>query len=104
MVCCAKKHALVLRTRAILRSLKNSLVRVFSKLHSKPCKLPIQIFSVIFLFAIGKNKRQTEEEFTKNEKDAKKALKGIIPFATQALSQTQRNVSEPQTGIEPATF
>ena len=25
-------------------------------------------------------------------------------FATQALSQTQKNVSEPQTGIEPATF
>ena len=24
-------------------------------------------------------------------------------FATQALSQTQKNVSEPQTGIEPAT-
>ena len=28
---------LVLRTRAILRSLKNSLVRDFSKLHSKSC-------------------------------------------------------------------
>ena len=25
-------------------------------------------------------------------------------FATQALSQTQKNISEPQTGIEPATF
>ena len=25
-------------------------------------------------------------------------------FATQALSQTQKNVSELQTGIEPATF
>ena len=25
-------------------------------------------------------------------------------FATQALSQTQKNVSEPQMGIEPATF
>ena len=25
-------------------------------------------------------------------------------LATQALSQTQKNVSEPQTGIEPATF
>ena len=25
-------------------------------------------------------------------------------FATQALSQTQKNFSEPQTGIEPATF
>ena len=25
-------------------------------------------------------------------------------FATQALSQTQKNVSEPQTEIEPATF
>ena len=25
-------------------------------------------------------------------------------FATQALSQTQKNVSEPETGIEPATF
>ena len=25
-------------------------------------------------------------------------------FATQALSQTQKNVSVPQTGIEPATF
>ena len=25
-------------------------------------------------------------------------------FATQALSQTQKNVFEPQTGIEPATF
>ena len=25
-------------------------------------------------------------------------------FATQALSQTQKNVSEPQTGIESATF
>jgi hypothetical protein len=29
--------ALVLRTRAFLRSLKNSLVHVISKLHSKPC-------------------------------------------------------------------
>jgi hypothetical protein len=29
--------ALVLWTRAILRSLKNSLVHVISKLHSKPC-------------------------------------------------------------------
>ena len=28
---------LVLRTRAILASLKNSLVHVISKLHSKPC-------------------------------------------------------------------
>ena len=25
-------------------------------------------------------------------------------FATQALSQTQKNVSEPQTGNESATF
>ena len=25
-------------------------------------------------------------------------------FATQALSQTQKHVSEPQMGIEPATF
>ena len=25
-------------------------------------------------------------------------------FATQVLSQTQKNVSEPQTGIEPTTF
>ena len=25
-------------------------------------------------------------------------------FATQALSQTQKNVSEPQTGIKPATY
>ena len=25
-------------------------------------------------------------------------------FATQALSQTHKNVSEPQIGIEPATF
>ena len=30
-------------------------------------------------------------------------IKGKL-FATQALSQTQKNVSEPQTGIEPATF
>ena len=25
-------------------------------------------------------------------------------FATQALSQTEKNVSEPQMGIKPATF
>ena len=30
-------------------------------------------------------------------------IKGKL-FATQALSQTKKNVSEHQTGIEPATF
>ena len=30
-------------------------------------------------------------------------VKGKL-FAAQVLLQTQKNVSEPQTGIEPATF
>jgi hypothetical protein len=36
--------ALVLRTRAILRSLKNSLVHVISKLHSKPSYYPYKLY------------------------------------------------------------
>ena len=35
--------------------------------------------------------------------DLQRYIKGKL-FATQALSQTQKNVSEPQTGIEHATF
>ena len=38
-----------------------------------------------------------------NKKDDKILYEGKL-FATQALSQTQKNVSEPQMGIEPTTF
>ena len=35
---------------------------------------------------------------------AKIRISNMIKLATQALLQTQQNLSEPQTGIEPATF
>ena len=67
-------------------------------------------YLVKFCYPVVSGKHFTEylpdniSVFEIGETGVKTLEQELKSFATQALSQTQKNVSEPQMGIEPATF